>query len=90
MLYVKARALGVGRPRARGACRVEFRIGRYLVEDGAITRNELQTVLEQSRGAPKRPARRSCWSRLAMVTEEQVRRALGAPKPPSSVYEVVR
>jgi hypothetical protein len=83
-LYVKQGRLEFAA--ARGL-RVEFRIGRYLVEDGAITRDELQTVLDNRAGSKRLLG--ELLIQLGMATEEQVRRAL-VRQTTELVYEVVR
>jgi CheY-like chemotaxis protein len=83
-LYVKQGRLEFAA--ARGL-RVEFRIGRYLVEDGAITRGELQTVLDNRAGSKRLLG--ELLIQLGMATEEQVRRAL-VRQTTELVYEVVR
>jgi DNA-binding response OmpR family regulator len=67
--------------------RGEFLLGRYLIEIGAVTRDELINVLEH-RGSSKRLLG-ELLAQLGMVTEEQVRRAL-ARQTSELVYEVVR
>jgi CheY-like chemotaxis protein len=67
--------------------RNEFRIGRYLVEDGAISRDNLNRALEN-----RHTARRLLGEALThagLITEEQVRRAL-VRQTSELVYEVVR
>jgi CheY-like chemotaxis protein len=71
---------------ARGL-RGEFLVGRYLVEIGAVTRDELANVLGH-RGGTKRLLG-ELLVQLGMVTEDQVRRAL-ARQTSELVYEVVR
>ncbi|MEP7050090.1 MAG: DUF4388 domain-containing protein [Pseudomonadota bacterium] len=83
-LYVKMGRLEFAASRG---LRVEFRIGRYLVEDGAITREELQTVLENRAGSKRLLG--ELLVQLGMATEEQVRRAL-VRQTTELVYEVVR
>ncbi len=67
--------------------RVEFRIGRYLVEDGTITRDELQTVLDNRAGSKRLLG--ELLIQLGMATEDQVKRAL-VRQTHELVYEVVR
>jgi DNA-binding response OmpR family regulator len=67
--------------------RGEFLLGRYLVEIGAVTRDELMNVLEH-RGSSKRLLG-ELLTQLGMVTEDQVRRAL-ARQTSELLYEVVR
>ena len=67
--------------------RGEFLLGRYLIEIGAVTRDELINVIEH-RGSSKRLLG-ELLVQLGMVTEEQVRRAL-ARQTSELVYEVVR
>jgi DNA-binding response OmpR family regulator len=67
--------------------RGEFLLGRYLVEIGAVTRDELTKVLE-SRGTSQRLLGELLTSR-GMATEEQVRRALSR-QTSELLYEVVR
>jgi hypothetical protein len=83
-LYVKQGRLEFAASRG---LRVEFRIGRYLVEDGAITRDELHTVLDNRAGSKRLLG--ELLIQLSMVTEEQVRRAL-VRQTHELVYEVVR
>ncbi len=71
---------------ARGL-RAEFRIGRYLVEDGAITRDELHTVLDNRAGSKRLLG--ELLVQLGMASEEQVKRAL-VRQTTELVYEVVR
>jgi len=83
-LYVKQGRLDFAASRG---LRVEFRIGRYLVEDGAITRDELQNVLDHRAGSKRLLG--ELLIQLGMVTEEQVKRAL-IRQTTELVYEVVR
>ncbi|HTA92656.1 MAG TPA: DUF4388 domain-containing protein [Polyangiaceae bacterium] len=83
-LYVKQGRLDFAASRG---LRVEFRIGRYLVEDGTITRDELQTVLDNRAGSKRLLG--ELLIQLGMATEEQVRRAL-VRQTTELVYEVVR
>ena len=83
-LYVKQGRLEFAASRG---LRVEFRIGRYLVEDGAITRDELQNVLDHRAGSKRLLG--ELLIQLGMVTEEQVKRAL-VRQTTELVYEVVR
>jgi CheY-like chemotaxis protein len=83
-LYVKQGRLEFAASRG---LRVEFRIGRYLVEDNAITRDELQTVLDNRAGSKRLLG--ELLIQLGMVSEEQVRRAL-VRQTTELVYEVVR
>jgi CheY-like chemotaxis protein len=83
-LYVKQGRLDFAASRG---LRVEFRIGRYLVEDGAITRDELQTVLDNRAGSKRLLG--ELLIQLGMATEEQVKRAL-IRQTTELVYEVVR
>jgi CheY-like chemotaxis protein len=83
-LYVKQGRLEFAASRG---LRVEFRIGRYLVEDGAITRDELHTVLDNRAGSKRLLG--ELLIQLGMATEEQVRRAL-VRQTTELVYEVVR
>jgi hypothetical protein len=83
-LYVKQGRLEFAASRG---LRVEFRIGRYLVEDGAITRDELQTVLDNRAGSKRLLG--ELLIQLGMVNEEQVKRAL-VRQTTELVYEVVR
>ncbi len=83
-LYVKQGRLEFAASRG---LRVEFRIGRYLVEDGAITRDELQTVLDNRAGSKRLLG--ELLIQLGMATEEQVKRAL-VRQTTELVYEVVR
>ncbi|MEO7032217.1 MAG: response regulator [Polyangiaceae bacterium] len=83
-LYVKMGRLEFAASRG---LRVEFRIGRYLVEDGAITRQELHTVLDNRAGSKRLLG--ELLIQLGMTTEEHVRRAL-VRQTTELVYEVVR
>ncbi len=83
-LYVKMGRLEFAASRG---LRVEFRIGRYLVEDGAITREELHTVLDNRAGSKRLLG--ELLIQLGMATEEHVRRAL-VRQTTELVYEVVR
>jgi DNA-binding response OmpR family regulator len=83
-LYVKQGRLDFAA--ARGL-RAEFRIGRYLIEDGAISRDELQTVLDNRAGSKRLLG--ELLVQLGMVSEEQVKRAL-VRQTTELVYEVVR
>ena len=67
--------------------RDEFRIGRYLIEDGAITREELHTVLDNRAGS--RRLLGELLVQLGMVNEEQVHRSL-MRQSSELIYEVVR
>ena len=67
--------------------RDEFRIGRYLIEDGAITREELHTVLDNRAGS--RRLLGELLVQLGMVTEEQVHKSL-MRQSSELIYEVVR
>ncbi|HEY3253152.1 MAG TPA: DUF4388 domain-containing protein [Polyangiaceae bacterium] len=83
-LYVKHGRLEFAASRG---LRVEFRIGRYLVEDGTLTRDELQTVLDNRAGSKRLLG--ELLIQLGMASEEQVRRAL-VRQTHELVYEVVR
>jgi CheY-like chemotaxis protein len=83
-LYVKMGRLEFAASRG---LRIEFRIGRYLVEDGAITREELNTVLDNRAGSKRLLG--ELLTQLGMINEEQVRRAL-VRQTTELVYEVVR
>jgi CheY-like chemotaxis protein len=83
-LYIKQGRLEFAASRG---LRVEFRIGRYLVEDGAITRDELQTVLGNRAGSKRLLG--ELLIQLSMASEEQVKRAL-VRQTHELVYEVVR
>lgn len=83
-LYVKMGRLEFAASRG---LRVEFRIGRYLVEDGTITKDELQTVLDNRAGSKRLLG--ELLVQLGMANEEQVRRAL-VRQTHELVYEVVR
>jgi DNA-binding response OmpR family regulator len=67
--------------------RGEFLIGRYLVDIGAVTREELGNVLDHRAGT--RRLLGELLIQLGMVTEEQVRRAL-ARQTSELLYEAVR
>jgi CheY-like chemotaxis protein len=83
-LYVKMGRLEFAASRG---LRIEFRIGRYLVEDGAITREELNTVLDNRAGSKRLLG--ELLTQLGMTSEEHVRRAL-VRQTTELVYEVVR
>jgi hypothetical protein len=83
-LYIKQGRLEFAASRG---LRVEFRIGRYLVEDGTITRDELRTVLENRAGSKRLFG--ELLIQLGMATEDQVRRAL-VRQTQELIYEVVR
>ena len=72
---------------AQRGLRDEFLIGRYLVEHGALRREDLQNVLE-SRTAPKGLLGEKLVH-FGLVNEEQVRRAL-VRQTSELLYEVVR
>jgi DNA-binding response OmpR family regulator len=67
--------------------RGEFLIGRYLVDIGAVTRDELNNVLEHRSGNKRLLG--ELLVQLGMVTEEQVRRAL-TRQTSELLYEAVR
>jgi hypothetical protein len=67
--------------------RDEFLLGRYLIEEGALTRADLKTVLDNRAGSKRLLG--ETLLRLSMVTEEQLRGAL-ARQTSELVYEVVR
>jgi len=67
--------------------RPEFLIGRYLVEDSAITKEQLKTVLEH-KGGEKRLIGEAL-EQLGFVKKEAVARAL-VKQTSELVYEVVR
>jgi DNA-binding response OmpR family regulator len=67
--------------------RGEFLVGRYLVEIGAVTRDELTNVLDHRAGNKRLLG--ELLVQLGMVTEEQVRRAL-ARQTSELLYEAVR
>jgi CheY-like chemotaxis protein len=83
-LYVKMGRLEFAASRG---LRIEFRIGRYLVEDGAVTREELNTVLDNRAGSKRLLG--ELLTQLGMTSEEHVRRAL-VRQTTELVYEVVR
>jgi DNA-binding response OmpR family regulator len=67
--------------------RGEFLLGRYLVEIGAVTREELNNVLEHRAGNKRLLG--ELLVQLGMVTEDQVKRAL-TRQTSELLYEVVR
>ena len=67
--------------------RGEFLIGRYLIEIGAVTRDELINVLDH-RGGNKRLLG-ELLVQLGMVTEDQVKRAISR-QTSELLYEAVR
>jgi CheY-like chemotaxis protein len=83
-LYIKQGRLEFAASRG---LRVEFRIGRYLVEDGTITRDELQTVLDNRAGSKRLFG--ELLIQLGMANEDQVKRAL-VRQTHELIYEVVR
>src|SRR4051794_8802742 len=83
-LYVKQGRLDFA---ASNGLHVEFRIGRYLVEDNAVTRDELQTVLDNRAGSKRLLG--ELLIQLGMTNDEQVRCAL-VRQTHELVYEVVR
>ncbi|MEO6600188.1 MAG: response regulator [Polyangiaceae bacterium] len=83
-LYIKLGRLEFAASRG---LRVEFRIGRYMVEDNTITRDELQTVLDNRAGSKRLFG--ELLIQLGMANEDQVRRAL-VRQTHELIYEVVR
>jgi DNA-binding response OmpR family regulator len=67
--------------------RDEFLLGRYLVADGALTREELQTVLDNRAGSKRLLG--ETLVQLGFTSEEAVKRAL-VRQTSELVYEVVR
>jgi DNA-binding response OmpR family regulator len=67
--------------------RDEFLIGRYLVENGALLRDDLANVLEHRAGSKRLLGEKLV--QLGLVNEEQVRRAL-VRQTAELIYEVVR
>ncbi|HEV8247753.1 MAG TPA: response regulator [Polyangiaceae bacterium] len=67
--------------------RDEFLLGRYLVEDGALTREELQTVLDNRAGSKRLLG--ETLVQLGFTSEEAVKRGLYRQSS-ELVYEVVR
>ncbi len=67
--------------------RDEFLMGRYLVEDGAVSREDLQSVLESNKETGKMLG--ESLQSLGLVTEEQLQHAL-MRQTSELVYEVVR
>jgi CheY-like chemotaxis protein len=67
--------------------RDEFLFGRYLVEDGALTRDELQTVIDNRAGSKRLLG--ETLVQLGFTTEEAVKRGLYRQSS-ELVYEVVR
>jgi CheY-like chemotaxis protein len=67
--------------------RDEFLLGRYLVEDGALTRDELQTVLDNRAGSKRLLG--ETLTQLGFTSEEAVQKALRRQSS-ELVYEVVR
>ena len=67
--------------------RDEFLIGRYLVELGVVTRNELNTVVKNRAGSKRLLG--EMLINLGMVGDEQVEKAL-VRQTSELVYEVVR
>ncbi len=67
--------------------RDEFLLGRYLVEDGALTREELQTVLDNRAGSKRLLG--ETLVQLGFTTEEAVKKGLHR-QTQELVYEVVR
>ena len=83
-LYIKAGRLEFAASRG---LRVEFRIGRYLVEDNTITRDELHTVLDNRAGSKRLLG--ELLIQLGMANEDQIKRAL-VRQTQELIYEVVR
>jgi DNA-binding response OmpR family regulator len=67
--------------------RDEFLIGRYLVENGALLRDDLANVLDHRAGSKRLLGEKLV--QLGLVNEEQVRRAL-VRQTSELIYEVVR
>jgi DNA-binding response OmpR family regulator len=67
--------------------RDEFLIGRYLIELGVVTRNELNTVVKNRAGSKRLLG--EMLINLGMIGEEQVEKAL-TRQTSELVYEVVR
>lgn len=67
--------------------RDEFLMGRYLVEDGAVTREDLQSVLKSAKASNKMLG--DSLTSLGLVTEEQIQHAL-MRQTAELVFEVVR
>ncbi len=67
--------------------REEFLLGRYLVADGALTREELQTVLDNRAGSKRLLG--EALVQLGFTTQEAVQKALRRQSS-ELVYEVVR
>jgi DNA-binding response OmpR family regulator len=67
--------------------RDEFLLGRYLVADGALTREELQTVLDNRAGSKRLLG--ETLVQLGFTSEDAVKRAL-VRQTSELVYEVVR
>jgi DNA-binding response OmpR family regulator len=66
----------------------QFLIGRYLVEEGAVTRAQLKTVVENNKAGDKRLIGEALVE-LGFVSKETVTKAL-ARQTSELVYEVVR
>lgn len=67
--------------------RDEFLLGRYLIESGALRRDDLQRALEQHAGSHRLLG--ETLTLLGLATEEQVHRAL-VRQTSELIYEVVR
>jgi CheY-like chemotaxis protein len=65
----------------------EFRLGRYLIEEGLVTREELDNILK-NRGAGKRRLGEALIN-YGLITEEDLRRAL-IRQTSELIYEVLR
>ena len=83
-LYIKHGRLDFAASRG---LRVEFRIGRYLVEDNTVTRDELHTVLDNRAGSKRLLG--ELLIQLGMANEDQIKRAL-VRQTHELIYEVVR
>jgi len=72
--------------RSRGAAD-EFRLGRYLVEEGIVSQNEVDSILQDHSGPRKLLG--AALIESGLVTEEDLRRAL-IRQTSELIYEVLR
>lgn len=84
VLYLRGGDLDLARSHS---LREEFLLGRYLVEDGAVTRDELDHFLSNRAGSKRLMG--EALMQLGMAGEEQVKKALERQSS-ELVYEVVR
>jgi len=73
--------------RGRGAAD-EFRLGRYLIEEGLVTRDELNIILKRREDGSKKLLGETLIN-FGLITEEDLRRAL-IRQTSELIYEVLR